>query len=239
MATVSAEELNVQVERLYTGTDYFYACLVDTAGATVAAGTSLVDFLDYEQDPDVGGYLRKEFNYASTDINVYNSGVSVDAKRVTYTHDGTGPANTDWDVTHVVVVRAPLSKSQTNVKPILSTFDMSGSGVDIANDRINVSTITNFADGDPVVIKPDPSATLPAGIATGTKYYVKKDTGNFIKLATDVGLSTFVDITGVSSGAGNIQNAIGSIVGYYELPTSLSVSATQSVSYDLDFNQGQ
>ena len=44
MATVSAEELNVQVERLYTGTDYFYACLVDTAGATVAAGTSLVDF---------------------------------------------------------------------------------------------------------------------------------------------------------------------------------------------------
>lgn len=244
MAVVSAEELLVQVQTLYTGADYFYALLVNDGGVTFDVNSTLEDIIRKEQDPTIGGYQRKEVIYTSGDINTYNSGISIDAKTVTYTHSNV-PTTTDWSVTHVAVVRAPSSKSATNVLPVLSTFDMSGSGTDIANDTINVSAITNFSDGDPVVITCGATNSLPAGLqsasdaTTSDKLYIKKTTGNLMELYSDSGLTTKVDITGVSSGTGDIRNAVGNLLGFYELSATLPVAGTQTITFDIDVNQGQ
>lgn len=239
MAVVASSELTSQVTTLYTGTDRFYALLVNNPGANLDASATYLQVIEQELDPDIGGYLRQEFIYSSTDINAYSAGVSVDSKRVTFTHNGT--PTTQWSISHVAVVRAPSSRNTINVKPRLGTFDLSATGTDPATDRITISASdwANIVDGDRVVIDPYQGVTLPAGLAINTYYYVKKVGTNQLELYSDVALSTIVDITGVSAGFGFLQNATGTLLGIHELPSTVNVSATQTVLYDISINQGQ
>lgn len=239
MATVVSDELTSQVTQLYTGTDKFYALLITDPGATFNASSSYADVIENEIDPDIGGYLRQEFSYTSTDINSYNNGVSVDAKRVTFTHSGT--PTTDWTISHVAVVRAPGARSTANVKPIWGEFSLSATDVDITLNRITVdaSDYSNFVDGDQVTIYGYQNATLPAGIGSNIGYYIKKVGTNQLELYTDPLLSTIVDITGTSSGTGYIRNASGILFGVYQLASTTSVAGTQSIIYDISINQGQ
>lgn len=244
MAIVSAEELVTQVIQLYTGTDYFYALLVNDQGSILSETTSLEEVLVLEQDEDIGAYVRKELIYTSADINAYSGGVSLVDKRALFTHSGT-PSTVDWTITHVAVVRAPASRSSTNVLPVLSTFDMSATGTDIASDSVAVSTIANFTDGDAVVIITKGGSVLPSGLESPTsnssspKLYIKKGTGNSVQFYSDALLTTLVDITAVSTGVGYIKNATGNLVGLFEPANSITVSATQSVTFDININQGQ
>lgn len=239
MATIVSDELTSQVTALYTGSDNFYALLMSDSGANYNASSTYLDVVDVELDPDIGAYARQEFSYGTSDINAYNAGVSVDSKRVTFTHGGT--PITAWTVSHVAVVRAPASRSAVNQKPILANFDLDNTEVDAATDRVTVDAVdySNFIDGDRIVLQPFQGAVLPAGLANATYYYVKKVGTNQLEFYSDEALSTIVDITGVSTGTAYIQNAIGTLFGVYELASPVSVAATQSVIYDIAINQGQ
>lgn len=236
MATVTAGELTNQVTSLYAGTDFFYGALLDSQGTTFSETTTLASILEFEIPANIGDYVRQEFNYTSGDINAYSGGVSVDAKRITFLYSGS--TTTLWTATHLAVIKAPSLLSSTNVKSVLSTFDQSGSGVDIANNRITVSTYSNFHDGDKVTLEPAAATSLPAGIATATAYYVKKIATSQIELYTDESLTTIVDITGTSTGTGSIKNANGTLFGYYALPATIQVGPGQSLIYDIGINQG-
>jgi hypothetical protein len=239
MATVASSELTSQVTDLYTGTDRFYALLMDDTSTTFGATSTYLEIIENEVDPDIGGYLRQEFSYSSGDINTYSSGVSLDSKRVTFTHNGT--PTTQWSVSHVAVVRAPGSRSTLNVKPRLGTFDLSATGTDTATDRVTIGT-SDWAlinDADRIVIDPYQGVTLPAGLAVSTYYYVKKVGTDELEFYTDEALTTIVDITGVSAGFGLIKNATGTLFGVHELASPITVSPTQSILYDIGINQGQ
>lgn len=236
MATITASELTNQVENVYAGSDRFYGLLTRNNGGTFTVNTTLQQIIANEVSSTIGGYQRIEFYYQAADINTYAAGVSVDAKRITFTHDGTGTG--DWTFDHMAIIRVPAIKSSQSVKSVLSTFDLSGTGVDIANNRIIVSNYTNFDNGDKVTISPFTGNTLPAGISAGTIYYIKKISPDKIELYSNSSLTTIVDITGISSGTGIIRNANGVLVGFHSLGTTYTVSALQSVVFDISFNQG-
>lgn len=236
MATVSASELTNQVSENYAGGDRFYGLLVNHTGSALTVNNTLAEVVVNEISYTAGGYQRIEFFYSSSDINTYSSGVSVDAKRLTFTHDGTGSGN--WTFNNIAILRVPAVKSSQSVKSVLSTFDQSGTGVDIVNNRITVSTYTNFDDGDQVLLAPPTAGLLPAGISTGTIYYVKKVSPDKIELHSNSNLSAIVDITGVSTGTGIIRNANGVLVGFHNLGASTTISALQSIVFDVSFNQG-
>ena len=239
MATVSAEELNNQVVDLYTGTDYFYGLLLNAPGTTFTGASTLEDVLAFEIDSTIGGYERQEFYYVAGDINSYSAGVSVDAKRITFTNGAVAGPSTNWDVTHVAVIRSLATRSASNVKSDYCTFDQSGSGVDVVNNRLTVSSTTYLANGYAAIVYPPSGQSLPAGISADTIYYVKVVSSGIIELYTDEALSTIVDITGVSAGTGLIKNANGNLFGTYALTSNVTVAGTQSVIYDISINQGQ
>lgn len=236
MATVAATELTNQVANSYAGADRFYGLLVNNIGSGLTVNTTLQEVIANEIPQSPGGYQRLEFFYSDTDINTYAAGVSVDAKRLTFTHDASGTG--DWTFNNVAIIRVPAVKSSQSVKPILSTFDQSGAGVDIVNNRITVSAYANFDDGDKVILSPPAGTALPAGLAQVTIYYVKKVSPDKIELHSNPNLSTIVDITGFSSGTGVIRNANGVLVGFHDLGSSVTVTPLQSIVFDVSFNQG-
>lgn len=239
MATIVSDELTSQVSTLYAGTDKFYAVLLNSGGATYNALSQYVDIVKAELDPDIGGYTRQEFSYAAGDINTYNAGVSVDPKRVTFTHSGI--PLTQWTVTNVAVIRSLATRSTINVKPIVGEFLMDATAVDTALDRITLSVAdyTDLQDSDRVTVFGYQSAPLPAGLALDTYYYIKKVGSNQVELYSDAGLTTKIDITGVANGTAYFRNAIGTFCGIYTLGSAINVAPTQSVLYDISFNQGQ
>jgi len=239
MAIISAEELNNQVVDLYTGTDYFYGLLLNAPGTTFTGASTLEDVLAFEVNSSIGGYERQEFYYVSGDINTYSGGVSVDAKRITFTNNAIAGPSTNWDVTHVAVIRSPLTLSASNVKSNYCTFNQSATGVDIVSNRLTVSSTTFLANGYAAIVYPASGQSLPAGITADTVYYVKVISSGIIELYTTSALSTIVDITGVSAGIGFIKNANGNLFGTYALPSSVTVAGTQSVIYDISVKQGQ
>lgn len=236
MATVAATELTNQVISNYAGADRFYGLLINNTGSGFTVNTSLETIISNEIPESPGGYQRLEFFYSTADINTYLAGVSVDAKRLTFTHDATGTGN--WQFNNIAIVRIPSIKSSQSVKPILSTFDQSGSDVDIVNNRITVSTYSNFDDGDKVILTPPSGTNLPAGLAELTIYYVKKVSPDKIELYSDEGLTSIVDITGFSTGTALIRNANGTLVGFHDLGTNITVTPLQSIVFDVSFNQG-
>lgn len=235
MPTLVAEEYNDQVVNLYTGADYFYGLLTLNTGSQYDVNTSIVSVVSDEISPLVGGYGRLEFSYTSADINAYSAGVSVDSKRLTFTHDGS--ATGDWVFNKIAIIRVPSVKSSQSVKPVLSTFDQTND-VDLVNNRITVSSYSDFDNGDAVVLKSGAGVSLPAGISGTTKYYVKKISPDKIELYTDSLLTSIVDITGTSTGTAVIKNANGVLVGFHDLGGQFTVTALQSVVYDIAFNQG-
>lgn len=236
MATVSSAELSQQVASLYIGSDRFYGALLNAPGLAFNATTTFESILQYEISYAIGGYLRQEFFYTNADLNTYSGGVSVDTKQISFTHSAS-PA-TAWSVTHVAIIRSASINSSTNVKSVLSTFNQSGTGVDITNNRITVSNYSDLADGYKVVIEPPAGQSLPTGISGATIYYVKLAGGNEIELYTNPALTTIVDITGVSAGTALIRNANGSLFGLQALLTPVTISGTQTATYNININQG-
>jgi hypothetical protein len=235
MAIVSAAELTKQAELLYAGSEYFYAILLNLQSVPTVS-TELKDVVLEELSESIGNYSRQEFFYTNADINAYSSGVSVDSKRVTFTYGGS--TTSLWTVNYIGIIKAPSVLSSTNTKRILSTFDMSGTGVDILNNRITVSNYANFTDGDQVILTPSTGQSLPAGLAESTIYYVKTAGSSQVELYSDSALTTVIDITNVSTGTGTIYNVNGRLFGLHALSSAIQAGPGQSLIYDIAINQG-
>lgn len=108
-----------------------------------------------------------------------------------------------WDVTITAVDKIANSFSFTSTALTFATTD-----VTTATDVITLSSTTNFPTGRPVIITS--TTTVPAGLVSGTVYYVINVTGTTIKLATtlaNANSSTAIDITSQGTGTHTISTA--------------------------------
>ncbi len=102
-------------------------------------------------------------------------------------------------------------------KPAGTTATFGESGVSVANDEITVATYLNFKVGDPVVFSVidtqtggTGTGTLPAGITTGTTYYVisyTASTGVLQVSATSGGSTITITDDGTVTGNNTFQVA--------------------------------
>lgn len=166
-----------------------------TNGLTITDTATMTDIIAAEVAGN--GYARQPITFSdtrgwdATDSRV-ESGFSN-----TWAHAATG-ANLSWS--GVVVIADSSAWTRKTV-----------SSVDTANDRLTV-TGHGLSNGQRVTVRS--TSTIPGGITANTIYFVSVFDANQIRLFTDAGLTTLVNITSAGGGTIEICNANGRLCAY-------------------------
>ena len=108
VSTVNEEELKQIAKDTYVN-ESFDVVLINAPGSTFTPSDTYSTVVAGEITSGVGGYTRKTFTYASTDIGVYQTGlkaVPLARKAVTFNHDDSQDVM-EW--THVALIRRSTS----------------------------------------------------------------------------------------------------------------------------------
>lgn len=164
------------------------------------------------------GYTRASHSYAATDGGLdSNNNLYMPQVQVTFTATG-GPLS--WSSAFILL----------NGK--------SASGMSFQSSDVNTSsgqiTLTNHGliNGDRLMFAADPAGgSLPGGIQSTVRYYVKQVDANTLTIYTDLALTQQVSFTNAGTGTMQAIYASGRIVGVIQESVPVNLNAGQSYTY--------
>ena len=194
---------------LFNNTNFANVGDVGGLRGCAAAGTSLYVSLHSADPGETGVQSTLELTYAGTTpyarVGVLRasgaSGWTCTANAASNTSTVTFPQNTAGSVT---ATHVGVGTASSGAGILLYSSELLGamnavSDINIGTDTITTSAAHSLSDGMAVRVRLGTGGTIPAGLSTGTQYFVVSSAASTLKLALTAGGSA-VDITSIGYG---------------------------------------